>query len=37
MCLMTSIFMKGGGGGGGGGAKIRIPMLIFGNGNPYIY
>ena len=35
MCLMTSIFMKGGG--GGGGAKIRIPMLIFGNGNPYIY
>ena len=23
--------------GGGGGAKIRIPMLIFGNGNPYIY
>ena len=24
-------------GGGGGGAKIRIPMLIFGNGNPYIY
>ena len=35
MCLMTSIFMKGGK--GGGGAKIRIPMLIFGNGNPYIY
>ena len=34
MCLMTSIFMKGG---GGGGAKIRIPMLIFGKGNPYIY
>ena len=32
MCLMTSIFMK-----GGGGAKIRIPMLIFGKGNPYIY
>ena len=25
------------GGGGRGGAKIRIPMLIFGNGNPYIY
>ena len=36
MCLMTSIFMKGGAGGGGE-AKIRIPVLIFGNGNPYIY
>ena len=33
LCLITSIFIKG----GAGGAKIRIPVPMFSNGNPYIY
>ena len=38
LCLITSIFIKGGAGEpGGGGAKIRIPVPMFSNGNQYIY
>lgn len=36
LCLITSIFIKGGAGEGGG-AKIRIPVPMFSNGNQYIY
>ena len=32
LCLITSIFIKGGAEGGGGGAKIRIPVPMFSNG-----
>ena len=35
LCLITSIFIKGGA--GEGGAKIRIPVPMISNGNQYIY